>query len=77
MSGFSNSKRVMESESGHKEFFDGRSAACLSCASRFDINDFPIHISEDHNIVDIIEGFIEASFYIDDLEMKKSLRYKK
>jgi len=76
MSTFEAMKKFVNSSSGHKEYFNGRTAACLSCAQRFDLPNLIIHINEEHTFVDIIEGFCEASFYIDDLEMKKQLRYQ-
>jgi hypothetical protein len=74
---FAHSNKIVDNETGHKAFFNGRAAACLKCATRLTLEDFSWHICDDHTISDIIEGFIEACFYIDDLEMKKSLRYKK
>jgi hypothetical protein len=77
LSNFASSKRVIDNSTGHKEFFEGRTAACLSCSQRYDLPDLIMHVQEDHTIADITEAVVEASFYIDDLEMKKTMRYKK
>jgi len=76
MSSFASMKNAMNTTSGHKEYFDGKTAACLSCSQRYDLPNLIIHVNEEHTMVDLIEGFCEACFYIDDLEMKKALRYQ-
>jgi len=76
MSTFEAMKKFVDSSSGHKEYFDGKTAACLQCALRFDLPNLLQHVGEDHTIVDIMQGYAQACFYIDDSETKKKVRYE-
>lgn len=69
-------KNTISSSSGHKQYFNGRTAACISCSQRFDLADLIMHIQEDHTLVDITEGFCEACFFIDSIQTGKKARHK-